>query len=175
MTTRIDGSVEKALMIGVLSGLAGGVAMNAFTRLVSVATGGHEVEGVAIGRGVQPLEAKGRDDAAERVGSAAYRAATGERPPRRLRPGLGAAAHYAMSIGLAVGYAWLAPRFPAVGAGRGTLFGSVVWALADETAMPVLGLSRGPRELPAATHAQALIGHWVYGATVDCVQRLAAR
>jgi hypothetical protein len=51
------------------------------------------------------------------------------------------------------------------------VFGSIVWAIADETVMPALGLSRGPRELTAGTHVQALAGHWVYGATVDFARR----
>jgi uncharacterized membrane protein YagU involved in acid resistance len=177
METRTHPSFEQALIVGVVSGLAGGLAMNLFTRLVSVATAKRGAESVATGRGVQPLEAAGPpdDDAAIRVGSAAYRAVTGRRPPRRVRPALGAAAHYALSVGLAVGYAWLGPRLPGVRAGRGAVFGSIVWAIADETVMPALGLSRGPRELTAGTHVQALAGHWVYGATVDGVQRVASR
>jgi hypothetical protein len=47
----------------------------------------------------------------------------------------------------------------------------LVWAAADEGAMPALGLSRGPRELPWSVHAYALLGHCVFGATLETTLR----
>jgi hypothetical protein len=50
-----------------------------------------------------------------------------------------------------------------------------VWAIADEAAMPALGLSRGPRQLTRGMHAYSLLGHRMYGATLEAVRRLGTR
>ena len=41
--------------------------------------------------------------------------------------------------------------------------------IADEGAIPALGLSRGPREIPVRSHLTALCEHWVYGAALEAV------
>jgi hypothetical protein len=167
------------LALGAIGGLAGAYAMNAFARLVSRVQGGREAEGAApggdrAGRGVQPPQAEGTaaDDAAVRAGASAYRTVTGRHPRPSTRPRLGSAAHYAFSAIAGCTYVWLADRLPALRAGYGTAYGTVVWALADETVTPALGLSRGPRELPPGVHLFALAGHWVFGATLDATLRI---
>jgi hypothetical protein len=37
--------------------------------------------------------------------------------------------------------------------------------------VPALGLSRGPRELPLGVHAFSIVGHALYGATLEAVSR----
>jgi hypothetical protein len=167
------------LALGAIGGLAGAYAMNAFARLVSRVRGGQEAEGAApggdrAGRGVQPPQAEGTsaDDAAVRAGAIAYRTVTGRPPRPSTRPRLGSAAHYAFSAIAGCTYVWLADRVPALRAAYGTAYGTVVWALADETVTPALGLSRGPRELPPGVHLFALAGHWVFGATLDATLRI---
>jgi hypothetical protein len=171
-------SAAKFIAMGVIGGLLGGLAMNLFTRAVAATTGGHEARGVApglnrIGRGMQPPQAQGRadNDAAVRLGSATYRALTGREPDRALRLRLGATAHYGFSAAVGVCYMVLAQRVPSLRAGFGGLYGALVWAAADEGAMPALGLSRGPRALTPGLHVYSLFGHWVYGATLEAVRR----
>lgn len=156
--------------------------MNAFTRVVSAVTRGREAKGVApgsdrVGRGMQPPQARGRadDDAAVRSATAIYRAATGRSLDRRSRLRLGALAHYGFSAGLGVAYVLMADRFPVVRRGIGTLYGGLVWAIADEGLMPVLNLSRGPRRLSTGMHAYSLLGHAVYGATLECARMTLSR
>jgi uncharacterized membrane protein YagU involved in acid resistance len=168
-------------VLGLAAGCVAGLAMNMFAGLVSALTRGHEGSGAApgadrVGRGMQPPQAVGRaeQDAAVRVGSAGYYLATGHTPTRDGRLRLGTAAHYAFSGALGVGYVLAATRAPIVTECYGTLYGTLVWAAADETAMPALGLSRGPRQLGAGVHAYALTGHWVYGATLEFCRRLFA-
>ncbi len=88
---------------------------------------------------------------------------------------LGTGAHYAFGAALGVIYAIGSNRAPALRTGWGVLYGSFVWAIADEGAMPALGLSRGPRELPVGVHAYALAGHWAYGAALEGSMRLLTR
>jgi hypothetical protein len=161
---------------GFAGGLAGALAMNLYARAVGRATGGHEAEGAARGsdrngRGMQPPQADGRaeEDAAVQVGSLAYETVTGDRPDRRTRSWLGSAAHYAFGGGAGATYALAACRVPMLRTGRGLLYGALVWAIADQGITPALGLSRSPRQLTPGMHAYSLVGHLVYGATLDAV------
>lgn len=177
MNDRTHSTARQALA-GLAGGLAGAFAMNLFARAVGAARNGREADGAApghdrVGRGMQPPQAEGsaRDDAAVRVGTAAYETLTGDAPTRKGRSWLGSAAHYGFGAGAGMCYALAASRAPLLRAGFGTLYGTLVWALADEGVVPALGLSRGPRELPAGVHLYSLCGHWIYGATLDAFQR----
>ena len=177
---RVHTSTFVRFAIGLTAGLLGGLAMNTFTRVVSNATHGQEASGVApgakrVGRGMQPPQAKidAESDAAVHVGRLGYRAVTGRRPSHALALRLGSAAHYGFSAALGVCYVFLVPRLPAFAGGRGLVYGSMVWLLADEGLMPVLGLSRGPRQLSTGMHLYSLLGHWAYGAALESTRRLA--
>jgi hypothetical protein len=161
-------------------GLLGSFAMNQFARVVSDGGTRREAEGAApggdrVGRGVQPPQAEGRaeEDATVQSSAAAYRAITGLEPDRDTRRRLGTAAHYAFGGALGIAYGILSTRMPSVRAGFGTLYGALVWALADEGVMPALGLSRGPRQLTPGVLAYGLLGHFVFGAALESALRLA--
>ena len=171
------GDFERCL-IGFAGGLLGAVAMNVFSRAVSSAGGGREATGAAPGddrdgRGVQPPQAEdvAEDDATVRVGTVAYRALTGRAPTRETRSWLGTAVHYAFSGTLGACYVIMAERLPGIRAAHGIAYGTAVWIVADEMIMPLLGLSRGPRQLPLGVHAYALAGHWMYGLTLESAVR----
>jgi hypothetical protein len=175
---RPDADLGQRWLIGFAGGLVASLAMNLFSRAVAAAGDGREAAGAAPGqdrqgRGVQPPQAEhaAEDDAAVRVGAVAYRALTGNAPSRASRPWLGTAAHYAFGATVGACYAVMAKRLPVIRAGRGTAYGTAVWMVADEMVMPILGLSRGPRQLAAGVHAYALAGHWVYGLALDAAVR----
>jgi hypothetical protein len=179
---RAQPNVSAAIPSGLAAGLLAALAMNTFARAINAVRGGREARGAApgtdrIGRGAQPPQAKGTtdDDAAVRVGSAAYRALTASEPSRDTRLALGTAVHYAFGATLGVAYGWMSTRAPAVRAGYGTIYGAAVWLVADEMLMPALRLSRGPRQLPAGVHAYALADHLIFGATLESATRLLRR
>jgi uncharacterized membrane protein YagU involved in acid resistance len=170
--------LQQQCVVGFAGGLVGALAMNLFSRALSSARGGRETPGGApgrdrAGRGVQPPQAEGtaENDATVRVGTAAYRAMTNRTPGRATRSWLGTAVHYAFGGAMGAWYAAMAERVPTVRALHGVAYGTAVWVVADEIVMPILGLSRGPRQLPGDVHAYALAGHWVYGATLESVCR----
>jgi hypothetical protein len=68
-------------------------------------------------------------------------------------------------LGATAGAAYGATRrkLPVLDVGRGLAFGTAFWALADEAAVPLLGLTPGPRAFPWQTHARGLAGHLAYG------------
>lgn len=53
----------------------------------------------------------------------------------------------------------------------GITFGAALFGLADELAVPALGLSGKPTEWPLSSHLYALVSHLVYGISTDAVQR----
>jgi putative membrane protein len=67
-------------------------------------------------------------------------------------------------------YGAAAELAPEVARGAGLPFGAAFWLVADETALPLLGLSKGPTAYPVSTHVYALASHFVYGLTAELVR-----
>ena len=53
----------------------------------------------------------------------------------------------------------------------GLTFGAGLFALADEVAVPALGLSGKPNESPFSSHLYGLVSHLVYGISTDIATR----
>lgn len=78
--------------------------------------------------------------------------------------------HYVFGAAAGGVYGLVAEKTSVARIGFGTLFGSVLWLLADEIAVPALGLAKGPREYPLSAHGSALASHLVYGAATELVR-----
>ena len=74
--------------------------------------------------------------------------------------------HYALGIVPGALYALLR-RLPLVGAGRGLVYGILLWLVNDEYLNARLGLSAPPEAYPIETHLRGLVGHAVLGVTTD--------
>jgi uncharacterized membrane protein YagU involved in acid resistance len=83
----------------------------------------------------------------------------------------GEAVHYAFGAAAGAIYGVVAEATKASRLGFGSLFGSVLWFLADEVAVPAFGLSKSASAYPASVHASAWASHLVYGITTDLVRR----
>jgi hypothetical protein len=178
-STAID---VKLAAIGIVSGIVAAMAMDTFSRaLRSLRGDGREADGASPGharaaKGAQPAQASGasEDDASVKVGTAAYEAVTGDEPDRTTKQWLGTLAHYGFGAAMGVNYMLASEQAPDVRRGYGTVYGSLVWAAADEGVLPAAGLSKKPTEIPLGVHAYALGAHWVYGATLETCRRAAA-
>jgi uncharacterized membrane protein YagU involved in acid resistance len=175
-------TAEPSVLAGVLGGLIAGWTMNMFSRAAAAIGGGREAPGAApggdrFGRGAQPAQAlRTADcDATILVGSAVYRTVARAEPAPAAHPWIGSATHYAFSAAVGAAYAVALRRAPILRRGRGLLYGALVWSVADETVMPALGVSRGPRSIDPRVHVYALLAHLVYGATLDAVVRVERR
>jgi putative membrane protein len=83
--------------------------------------------------------------------------------------------HYAFGAAMGAVYGVASELFPeAATRGFGTGFGAALFAIADELAIPALGLSGKPKNFPLSSHVYGLASHLVYGATTEGVRRLAA-
>ncbi len=96
-------------------------------------------------------------------------AAAGAQLDTDTRRTLGNAMHWSTGIGLAIAYAALRRRTPAVAAARGLLFGSGVFVVLDEFLNTALGLTPGPRAFPWQAHARGFGGHLAYGLATELV------
>jgi len=56
-------------------------------------------------------------------------------------------------------------------AGAGVPFGAIQVLVADDLAVPALGLSEPPTRAPASAHLLSLVSHVVYGVTTELVRR----
>jgi putative membrane protein len=100
---------------------------------------------------------------------------TGHKVPRDYKPLAGEAVHYGMGASSAAAYGVLAEVAPVVTVGDGVAFGTGLWLVADELAVPAAGLSKSPKEIPLTTHAYALASHLVYGWITETVRRAVRR
>ena len=83
--------------------------------------------------------------------------------------------HYTFGALMGALYGVLAEYVPAVSAGFGTTFGSLLFAGGDLVAVPALNLSGSPKDAPATSYATPLAAHLVYGATTELVRRIVRR
>src|SRR3954469_13506851 len=169
-------STSRAVLAGVLGGLAGTLAMNYAQRLWT-----HAADGAA------PRSAGGKHDARdwqerEEGRNANELAAQAIATTIRGRPltydELKVAAPLAhFTFGAALG----AIHGRTVRDDRGNLFtraatfGAAVWLLADEAAMPLLRLSRPTTQRSLEKHLQSFVAHMAFGTVAELVRAIALR
>lgn len=172
----LDGSVWKGLAAGLIGGLVASWTMNRFQDVWSKLSEDDEKsrDGQASqrdGSTEQQQSGAEQDDATVKTASAISEGIFDHELTKREKKIAGPAVHYA--FGTAVGglYGAAAELAPDITVGVGLPFGAAFWLLADETAVPLLGLSKGPTEYPLSTHAYALASHFVYGLTAELARR----
>jgi uncharacterized membrane protein YagU involved in acid resistance len=93
-------------------------------------------------------------------------------PTERTTQHVGQILHYTFGTTTGALYGALADAIPALTTAGGVPFGLAVWLLADELAVPALGLSQPPTRQDLTTHTYALVAHGVYGLTAEYTRRL---
>jgi putative membrane protein len=162
---------EADIMKGVLAGVAGGLLasflMEQFQAAWSAASQAISSSKRRGGRKADPTTVKAANLVSEKI--------TGRKIPPDYKPLAGEAVHYGMGTTSAAVYGVLAEVTPIVTAGEGVVFGTGLWLLADEVAVPAAGLSKSPREIPVTTHIYAFVSHLVYGWITETVRRAVRR
>jgi len=161
----------KGVIAGTAAGLAGTVAMTQFQNLWSKAseklTNGHQQSsGNSSGQESEDATMKVAGKAAE---------ATGRHLSREEKKKAGTLVHYGFGTGMGTLYGTIVELGPRELQRHDLLsgigFGSMLFAGADEVAVPALGLSGKPTETPVSSHAYALASHIVYGLTAGVVRK----
>jgi len=165
-----NGDGETDLLKGMVAGVAGGLLasflMEQFQAAWSAASEAMQ-EKKRPGRKPQPATVKAANALSEKI--------TGRKVPKDYQPAAGEAVHYGMGATSAAVYGVLAEVAPIVTIGDGVGFGTGVWLLADEVAVPAAGLSKPAKEIPLTTHIYALASHLIYGWITETVRRAVRR
>lgn len=178
-----EGEVLKGLVSGVIGGLVASVVMTQFQTLWSkLAEGDEQAQNKNSSRQSDGGEGQhkkqqsqesgeGGDDATVKAAEAISEGVFDHELTKSEKKVAGPAVHYAMGATSGAIYGALAEFVPPVTLGAGLPFGTAVWLVADEAAVPALGLSKSPSEVPLSTHVYALASHFVYGLTTEIVRR----
>lgn len=153
---------------GIVSGLAGGLAatfvMSQFQTLSQ-----HWRPKRHQGSQSHPPTEQG--PATVNAAQSLSRTAIGNELPAEKKNMAGQAMHYGFGTASGMFYGILSEYQRKARTGRGTVFGTGLWAIADEIVVPALGLSKPSFQEPASTHLYGLASHLVYGVTADAVSR----
>ena len=165
---------ERDVLKGVVAGLVGGlVASWTMDQFQALWTKVAESVEPSQGSSSSKQESKGgeQDDATVKAASAISEGVFDHKLTKSEKRIAGPAVHYAFGTSVGGLYGAVAELAPEVSAGVGLPFGAAFWLVADETAVPLLGLSKAPTEYPLSTHVYALASHFVYGLTTEVVRR----
>jgi putative membrane protein len=171
--------VWKGLAAGLAGGLVASWTMNQFQAAWSKAAEGfekpHGAQSMQPSEGEKPGESgqdkEQQDDATVKAARAISEGIFGHELKEDEKRPAGAAVHYAFGTATGGLYGAVAELAPEVTAGAGLPFGAAFWLVADETAVPLLGLSKPPTEYSVSTHVYAFASHLVYGLTAELVRR----
>ena len=156
--------ILRGALAGAIAGLVGAYAMERFQALWSETEKQARPKQTAGAAKDEPTTVK----AAERVVETVLHTEL----PEEVKPAAGEVVHYGMGMLSGAIYGAVAEVLPIARAGNGLVFGAVLWWLADNTAVPAIGLSKKPSAYPPSTHAYALSSHLVYGFVTETVRRV---
>jgi hypothetical protein len=159
----------RGLLFGAIAGATAAWAMNEFQNLLSKATQSRRHQPTSAQDSAQDEDATMK--AADRIAHVIH-----FRPlSREEKSKAGPILHYAFGTAMGALYGLTTEYFPEAHAGFGTIFGTLLFALADETALPLAGFSGKPGDYPISSHLRALASHVVYGASAEAVRSTLTR
>lgn len=171
VSRRDGGDVLKGLAAGLVGGLVASWTMNQFQALTTKLAEEYEKSQGGGQQKKSKKDGKEEDDTTVKTASAISENVFEHKLTKSEKKVAGPAVHYAFGTSMGAFYGAVAEIAPGVVAGGGLPFGTVFWLVADEAAVPALGLSKPPQEVPLSTHAYALASHLVYGLTTEIVRR----
>lgn len=183
---RQEPDVLKGVVAGLIGGLVAAWTMNQFQSLWSKMSEGDDKRNKKASGGggkaakhqqeTSQSESDNSEDATVKVAEAISTNVFGHELTAQEKKTAGPAVHYTFGAtmgGLYGAGVELAPDI--INAGAGLPFGAILFLGADEAAVPALGLSKSPTEVPWSNHAYALTSHFIYGATTELVRRAVRR
>lgn len=159
---RIDTvDVIKGAAVGLIAGLAGTIVMTGYQNLVNKLSESEKKSKKKKKK--EPTTVKAAEMISENVFD--------HELTKDEKPYAGQIVHYSMGATSGLIYGIASEIAPTTTVGAGLAFGAAVWLLADDVAVPALGLTKSPTEFPLSTHAYALSSHLVYGLTTDLARK----
>ena len=162
-----NSDILKGLAAGLVGGLVGTIVMTQYQNLVT------QIGKSANGddKKDKKQEKEGSENATVKTAQAISETVFDHKLKKSEKAQAGNAVHYVFGTTVGALYGAAAEAIPATAMGYGLPFGTALFIGADEVAVPALGLSEPPTEIPMTTHAYALSSHLVYGLTADLVRR----
>jgi putative membrane protein len=163
-----EASILKGMLAGAVGGLVGSWTMNELQKAWAAAekqiTGGKQDQ--------QGNHGEDAEDATMKTADRISEALRGRHLTREEKKTAGPVVHYAFGAIMGAVYGASVEVNPSANALAGIPFGAILFAAADEVALPVLGLSDKPAVYPLSTHLYGLVSHAVYGVTTETVRRM---
>jgi putative membrane protein len=158
-------SLWKGAVAGLAGGLAASFAMNQFQAALRVAQR-------AVGDGGPRSDsASSSEPATVQAASAISDGVFDHELTDAQKERAGPAVHYAFGGSTGAAYGAAAEWLPELTTAAGLPFGTAFWLVADEAAVPALGLSEATTAYPLSVHAEGLAAHLVYGLVAEVVRR----
>jgi hypothetical protein len=171
----------KGLVLGTVGGAVGVLAMEGYWKAASLVVGqdprekgGGNTGGKQSGSDRQeegPLDDislvgkqyKEGEASTEAAGRHEYELVTHKEPKRETKTVLSYLNHYGFGMAGAAAYGAIRGRARIPDIVGGLVLAVALWGLANELAVPLLGLSEGPTASPPELHAHTLAAHIAYG------------
>jgi putative membrane protein len=161
--------IGRGLLAGLVGGLVASWTMNQFQTLWSKASERWQEKSKQQQEEQSQAES---EDATMRAADKLIRNLLDHPLSKDQKKTVGPVVHYAFGSVMGAVYGVAAELFPEIATrGFGTGFGTALFAVADEIAVPALGLSGKPTEAPLSSHVYGPVSH--YGATTEGVRRAA--
>lgn len=109
------------------------------------------------------------------LGRMAYEKIVGQEPDDKTKEMLSYATHWLFGLLQGGTYGSLRAKLPGADMLGGLLFGAGLWLFGDETAVPALGLQKGPTAVSPAQHVNRLGAHLAYGLGTAAAAQLLRR
>ena len=158
-------------MTGAVGGLAGTLAMNYAQRAWTLAADDQPPESAAGKHDARDWQERSEHQNSNELAAQAVADVTIARP--LTRPELSVAArivHFGFGAAAGAIYGALVET-GRVQPSAGKELGTTVWLVADEVAMPMMGLSESTLKRPMEMHMQSLAAHLVYGSVTERVRQ----
>jgi len=165
----------KGAMAGLIAGLVGTYFMSEYQGLWSKWVNGAEPNTPGGRHDARDWEEKNEgDNANQQAAQAVARHTVGRELTDDELEVAAPLMHYAFGGAISAAYGIFAEHTRWARGGAGAGYGTVVWAGADEIAMPLIGWSN-PQRFPLESHLQSFTAHLVFGVTTEMTRRAVRR
>ena len=160
--------ISKGVIAGLVGGLIGTIVMTQFQNAWSKAS-----EALKDGRGQDNEDhQQEKEDATMKAAGKIVSSIGGRSLSHEQKKKYGPVVHYSFGTLQGGVYGAITELTPSSGGLLpGLVFGAVLFAAADELAVPALGLSSKASESPLSSHIYGLASHLVYGASTEIARR----
>jgi putative membrane protein len=170
MSEMREANILKGMLAGAVGGLVASWTMNEFQKVWAAAE--KQITGGKQGQNGGQQSNEDAEDATMKTADRISEALQGRHLTKDENKKAGAVVHYAFGALMGAVYGASVEVNPAANALAGIPFGAILFAAADEVALPALGLSDKPAAYPLSTHLYGLVSHAVYGVTTETVRRI---